>query len=444
MCSITGVFSPYSNPIDKDLLEELIINAEDRGRDSFGIAYPLEGICDKYISRPSKTDFHIRDTFLAINNNRAEPTTEYVEHKTINDVQPFFTENVFIAHNGTISNDKLIREEYELKGKTNIDSEVIALLLQKIWDGHSTSHLIHILQEVLIGSFALAIVDTRSKSPTLWLATNYKPMSILYDQKEKIYYFTSLEEYFKLSMNEYIHSDLKLLEVKPYTLLRINSTGIDEFSLYPVKTEKKRALVISSSGLDSTVCASWAISQGYDTELLHYNYNCNANNKEEKQIRIIAEKLDVPLNIVPISFYKECIGNSRLFKNNNAIDTSEKGVSSAKLAIEWVPARNLIFLSIAAGFAEAHKFDYIILGGNLEESGNYSDNEYIFQKKFGELLPNALNLNNRVQVLTPVGNLMKHEIVKLGVALGTPFEDTWSCYKEQEYPCGECAPICPA
>jgi 7-cyano-7-deazaguanine synthase len=97
-------------------------------------------------------------------------------------------------------------------------------------------------------------------------------------------------------------------------------------------------------------------------------------------------------------------------------------------------------MSIAAGYAEAHGFDYIILGGNLEESSGYADNELIFQRKFNNILPNALNLQNKVEVLSPVANLMKHEIIKLGLEIGAPLHLTWSCYEDGDKPCGECGP----
>ena len=81
-----------------------------------------------------------------------------------------------------------------------------------------------------------------------------------------------------------------------------------------------------------------------------------------------------------------------------------------------------------------------MLGGNLEESGAYADNELIFQQKFNDILPNALNLGNRVQVLTPIANLMKPEIVKLGITINAPLDLTWSCYEAGELHCGKCGP----
>jgi len=82
----------------------------------------------------------------------------------------------------------------------------------------------------------------------------------------------------------------------------------------------------------------------------------------------------------------------------------------------------------------------VVLGNNLEEAGAFSDNEMMFVRKLNELLPYATNLQKRVQVLMPVGHLMKHEIVRLGLRLGAPLDVTWSCYYGGEKHCGRCGP----
>jgi len=340
---------------------------------------------------------------------------------------------------------------------------------------------------------------------------------------------------------------------------------------------------LASAGLDSTVCATWSIKQGYETTLLHFDYKCRAASKEWDSIQNIAKHLDCKLLKMDVSFIKDVIGGSRLTGTLEDNSITKEGDVGAELAIEWVPARNLMFFSIAAAYAEAHNIDYIVLGGNLEESGclldvkenvvrmfdgttkmpsevnlgdellswnftenkidktvvvelfrpiqkfyhdivcdkqsykvseehpfyvfpgnyieaknlnpgdklcspkqademyisylvevlenniivedvqtynyhcnphnnffigdfpvlthnSYSDNELIFQQKFNDLLPNALNLQNRVQVLAPVADLMKKDIVKLGLELNAPLHLTWSCYEDDDLHCGECGP----
>lgn len=595
MCSISGGFSfSDSETLDPKFLKFLILSGEDRGRDSFGISYPLIDKVDKFIGKPSFTEFNVLDKqTIVLNNNRAEPTTEYVRNKTLNDVQPFTVSTVTVAHNGTIANDKEIRTKFSLPEEdTSIDSFVLASLFFHAWDGVSEQRLVELLTQEIVGSFSLAIFDKRNPD-VLWLAVNYKPLTLIYRESEtdNSMYFTSLEEY--TGIDHYsLDIKSKIIQVKPYTLLKIaKDKTITRYSLYPEKIEnvnvKKKALIIASGGLDSTVAASWAKAQGYSIELLHFVYGCKASLKEQTHIKQIGEFLNCPVTKIHADFFKDVIKHSRLFGEEETLMLEEGGKKSAELAHEWVPARNLIFMSIAAGYAEAHKFDFIVLGGNLEESGcilnvkenmvlmfdgtkkmpkdvnvgdellswneitkkveptvviqkftpvhkkylkinykiyqdmvgclkttsflvseehpfyvegtgwveagklnpndilkslhfhgrliiesiktiekevqtynyacepnnnffignsgalvhnSYPDNEYIFQKKFDEILPFSLNVNEQVKVLTPVANLMKHEIVKLGLSLGAPLHLTWSCYTDQEIPCGTCGP----
>lgn len=447
MCSITGCISRQKKPIDFDLLKSIIIKAEDRGRDSFGIVYLGKDYYkeQKFIGKPSAISFEmIKDDSVSVimNNNRAEPTTEYVENKTLLDVQPFSYCGTFVAHNGTIANDKELEKIYDLKRNTKIDSAIVPPLLNKIWDGKDEKKLVEILNSEIIGSYAMSIWDNRNPE-TLWLAVNYKPMFLLCDFENDIIYYTSLESYLSIEdLNSYFNSKFKIYEVKPYTLLKISKDNIESFSLYKSKKGKEKALIVCSSGLDSTVSAAWAKKEGYDISLLHFKYGCRAQKAEERAIKEISEFFNCDLITIPIDIFKNVIKNSRLTNPDECGELMKDGdgEKSAELAWEWVPARNLIFLSIAAGYAEAYKFDYIILGGNLEESSSYADNELIFQKKFNDILPNALNLQNRVRLLTPVANLMKHEIIKLGIECGAPLHLTWSCYEDGEKPCGTCGP----
>lgn len=115
-------------------------------------------------------------------------------------------------------------------------------------------------------------------------------------------------------------------------------------------------------------------------------------------------------------------------------------VAGAEWAHEWVPARNLLMLSWAAAFAEANDYHHIALGNNLEEAGAYPDNEEELTTLFGDLLPNAVQNGYGLNVLSPVGNLMKHEIVRVGLEIGAPYHLTWSCYLDGERHCGHCGP----
>ena len=78
------------------------------------------------------------------------------------------------------------------------------------------------------------------------------------------------------------------------------------------------------------------------------------------------------------------------------------------------------------------------MGTNLEEGGAYSDNTEEFIKIMD--MASRLGTSSRARIISPIGNLMKHEIVKLGIEINAPLHLTWSCYKDKPLHCGNCGP----
>jgi len=447
MCSISGclIFSKLRTHEELTEIERkmrsIIVKAEERGRDSYGIV-SIGSTYQAYknVGKPSDTidkvpRFVYKDTTIVLNNNRAEPITEYVSSKSVEDIQPFASHGYVVAHNGVIANDKELERELHLERGSRIDTAVIPPLLSKLWDG-TLSSLRDMLVDTLRGSYALAIVDL--KLPTqLYLAVNYKPLYLQYDRKLDVLFFTSLDTYFE---DAPLWEANPVRQLKPYSLLCVdNFKRHSQVSLWKKEdSDRKKVLAVCSSGLDSTVAAHWLKTQGYDVTLLHFRYGHRAQAKEFESVSKLSQALNMPLIVVDTGFFKTHSHESPLLDTSKKVSTKGEGESGAEFAHEWVSARNLVFLSLATSIAEDRGFDYLSIGVNLEEAGVYSDNEMMFVKKFNELLPHATNLQNRVKVLMPVGNLMKHEIVKLGVQIGTPLELTWSCYQGGEKRCGKC------
>ncbi len=453
-CSISGCILFKKKRRSEELkdieekLRRLFIRGEDRGRDSYGVvSFASDGsvIEIRDIGRPStslseKERFVTTNTTVVINTDRAEPTPEYVAKKQLKDIPPFGN-TVYVAHNGTIANDKELEDKHHLERKSRIDTAVLPPLLEKIWNG-SLEHLQRILRDKVIGSYALAIVDIR-RPETLYLGCNYKPLHLEYDQKFDALFFTSLKTYLEHKQKPIWDSN-PIRKMRPYSLMMV-STGkmSDEKSLWQVEARpsaERRALVVCSGGLDSTVAAKVMLNRRFDVTLLHFRYRHRAESREAESVKLIAEKLGCGLITVDTDIFKDVIGHSRLTETYHELVRDGEGEAGAEFAHEWVPARNLIFLSIAVGIAEAHGFETVALGNNLEEAGAYPDNEMIFVEKLNEVLPYATNYQKRVTLEMPVGNLMKHEIVKLGVDICAPLEDTWSCYEGGELHCGRCGP----
>jgi len=451
VCSIAGcvIFDKPRTELELLAIEKkmrsVIVRGEDRGRDSYGIvSFQRDGsvVEIKNVGRPSNSlgdeRFVFSTSTIVMNNDRAEPTTEYVENKRSNDIQPF-GRNIYVTHNGVIANDHELELRYNITRSSKIDSAILPPLFEKLWNG-TASELQRIVRDVVLGSFALAVVDKRNPNRVA-IACNYKPIFLEYDLEHDVMFFTSLESYLE-DASKPVWETNPLRQMTPYSLMTIDTQKkTEQFSLWkPDPAAEKKALVVCSAGLDSTIAAKVMVDRGYDVTLLHFKYRHRAEKREEESIKLIASRLNAGLLIVDTSLFKDVIGHSRLTETFEEIQTDRAGEAGAEFAHEWVPARNLIFLAIATGISEAHKFGFVVLGNNLEEAGAFPDNEMIFVNKLKEVLPYATNLQNRVRLEMPVGNLMKHEIVKLGTSINAPLDLTWSCYEGGRTHCGRCGP----
>ena len=338
---------------------------------------------------------------LWIANHRATPTNE-VEGAEFN--QPF-GRDFKIVHNGTIANDK----ELGIDG-----AEIDSAILSRVIDVSELESIKTSLERIK-GSYAIAIM----KKDRIILACNYKP--IWYIEREGEMYFSSLRH----------HLGDGAQRMKPYSILDLKTM----LTISLERSQPNKALIICSGGLDSVAVTGYAEAHHDEIKLLHFNYGCKATDQEIKAVERVAEELDCEYEVLDLD-YSKFKGQSTLFKDEE-IQTGEKGV---EYALDWVYARNLILLSIATGYAEANGFGYIYLGTNLEESGAYPDNEEQFIRDFNSLLWGAVNNGYKVEIVSPLGGLMKREIVEFGVKWMSPIHLSYSCYNGEEKHCGNCGP----
>lgn len=370
---------------------------------------------------PPKFQMEFADE-VVIGNFRAEPTTEYVRDKSEFDQQPYSDGDWSIVHNGTIANDRDLRTG---KVPTRIDSAAIVEQLAHTAARGFTGFAVVVQQ--LKGSFAI-IAANKNKPSSLYVAVNYRPL--WYIQTPLGVFFASSRDYFP------DHTSAPRM-LDPYTVAEFSAEGIERSrSLYKDDHSENRALVVCSGGLDSVVSATYAQKRmGMKLHLIHFLYGSRAEGPEVKAVQAVAEALGAEITLFPLPVYQK--GDSPLLDPDSKVAGGEEG---AEFAHEWVPARNLLLLSVATAFAEARGIDTIVLGNNLEEAGAYPDNEPEFIARFNDMLPFAVGAGKRMEVIMPVGNMMKHEIVALGHRLGAPMHLTWSCYRAGALHCGKCGP----
>lgn len=283
-------------------------------------------------------------------NHRAVPTTE-VENAEFN--QPFGTDYK-IVHNGTIANDKELG---------NTEGMIDSYILSKVLDCNTIHTLSTSLQKVK-GSYAIAILKPNGR---FYLACNYKPI---------FYANAGTDNFIFSSYREHLEGIVdNICRLAPYSILD-EETGE---TLELTREDTGKAVVVCSGGLDSTAVAAYACDKygASNVTLIHYAYGCIAETKEISCIKNIANALHCDYTIIPIdmSFMNK---QSALFGDK---DNIHSGISGAEYAYEWVPARNLIMLSLAVGFCEANGYSHILLGTNLEEGGCLAGDTKIKLKK---------------------------------------------------------------
>lgn len=201
-----------------------------------------------------------------------------------------------------------------------------------------------------------------------------------------------------------------------------------------------KAVILLSGGLDSTTVLAIAKSQGFECYALSFDYG-------QKQLSELASAKTIANNfgVTEHRIMRVClddIGGSALTDPTIEVPKFEK---SSEIPITYVPARNTIFLSFALAWAEVLDAHSIFIGVNALDYSGYPDcrPEYI---KAYETMANLATKQSiegvKIQIRTPLINLSKAEIVKLGQTLSVDYSITTTCYQANDK--GEACGICDA
>jgi len=200
---------------------------------------------------------------------------------------------------------------------------------------------------------------------------------------------------------------------------------------------KPKAIVLLSGGLDSAVTLYSAIDAGYECHCLGFDYG-QRHEVEIDRARRIAKGAGAAFRLEKIDMSWK--GSSLLDKRKELpLGRSIKAISRG-IPTTYVPARNTIFLSIAASFAEAIGAEAIYIGAHAEDSSGYPDCRPAYLNAFRRViaLGTKRGIERRLTLKFPLIRKNKSAIIKLGFKLGVPFELTWSCYSGGRRPCGAC------
>jgi 7-cyano-7-deazaguanine synthase len=198
-----------------------------------------------------------------------------------------------------------------------------------------------------------------------------------------------------------------------------------------------KAIVLLSGGMDSLVCAGEAFADNNQVSFLHLNYGQKTSSRERRSFDDIALFYHVQekdRKIIDMTFLKQ-IGGSSLTDDKIEVKTYQG--ESNLIPDSYVPFRNSIILSLAVSWAEAVGATKLYIGANHEDSPGYPDCRPAYYEAFNKVIKEGTKAGN-IEIITPVINLKKRDIVNRGIKLRVPFNLSWSCYKNSDKACGIC------
>ncbi len=200
--------------------------------------------------------------------------------------------------------------------------------------------------------------------------------------------------------------------------------------------EKQKAVVMLSGGMDSATCLAVAIDSGYSAAVLHLNYGQRTQAKELDSFNKLCDFYGIKGKLVVDVGYFTQIGGSSL--TDNKIEVENANLDSDMIPNSYVPFRNGNILAIAASWAEVIGATAIYSGATQADSSGYPDCRQAFFNAFEKAINLGTMPETKIKIFSPLINLTKAGIVALGGRLRVPFELTWSCYQNNDFPCGIC------
>jgi len=200
-------------------------------------------------------------------------------------------------------------------------------------------------------------------------------------------------------------------------------------------TNRSRAIVSLSGGMDSCVCAALA-AKDYEACALHVSYGQRTEARELQAARAVAEVLGITRFLhLKLDLFRT-IGGSALTDLSITVPDAPETVG-AEIPVTYVPFRNAHFLSAAVSWAETIDARTIFIGAVEQDSSGYPDCRPAYYDAFRQLIRTGTR-DGDIEIATPLIHMRKSEIVALGIELHAPLDVTWSCYQGETTACGVC------
>ncbi|HYA15249.1 MAG TPA: 7-cyano-7-deazaguanine synthase QueC [Syntrophales bacterium] len=204
----------------------------------------------------------------------------------------------------------------------------------------------------------------------------------------------------------------------------------------------KKAIVLSSGGVDSMTAMAIAKSEGYDIYSLSFHYG-QRHSLELEAAKKIAVLLGARKHLI-ININLRLFGGSALTDDIKVPRNREESDMRKDIPITYVPARNTIFLSYALAWAEILGASDIFIGVNAIDYSGYPDcrPEYIAAFENMANLATRVGVEGKARIIirTPLIHMSKADIIRRGIELGIDYSITHSCYDPTPAgkACGHC------
>ncbi len=194
--------------------------------------------------------------------------------------------------------------------------------------------------------------------------------------------------------------------------------------------DNRPAVVLLSGGLDSAVALAVCRRDGFTPYALTIDYN-QRHRVELECARKIAQSMGVARHIV-LNVDLTQWGGSALTSDTKVPTNRDAKTMGSDIPSTYVPARNTIFLSLAMGWAETLDSGDIFIGAHSLDYSGYPDCRPEYFDAFARMADLATKIGvegAQWKIHTPLLQMTKSDIVKLGTSLNVPFENTVSCYQ---------------
>lgn len=191
-------------------------------------------------------------------------------------------------------------------------------------------------------------------------------------------------------------------------------------------------VVVLSGGMDSVTLAYYLKAQGHDLHCITFDYG-QRHKREIDAAKAITSDLGCLHDVIDISSVQPFLGGSAL---TDDVDVPQGHYAADSMKLTIVPNRNAMMLSIAYAVAVAESAEAVAYAAHAGDHFIYPDCRPDFVTKLEAALQSGNDCAIRIDA--PFINMTKGNIAALGIKLGVPFEDTWTCYEGDEYPCGKC------